>query len=224
MSTDGEQPLVVLRFEGPTFEGHDLPANALRELALFQEMFVDVAADIWRARHPRHGRLPNGFAAAVEPRMSSLGSGSVEVRYASPFSAQSDRDTRVRAADAAFASEACDLVLDALHEGASGRIHPDLSSKTIGRLSKLGSSLNDNDSIVAQCGERAPVRLDRDARMAFRRAVTAAHAATVDAPAATIGDLVALIDRHFGDVPDEVWAASPPLELHDVQDTVERQS
>lgn len=221
MSTAGEQPLIVLRFEGPTFERHELPASVLRELALFQETFVDVAADIWRARNPRSGRLPNGFAAKLEPRMSSLGAGSVEVGYASPVDALSAAENGRYVEGTSFASETSELVLAALQEGAAGRVHPDLSLKTTDRLSKLGSSLDDADSIIAHDGRHPPVRLDCDARGAFRRAAAHARAAAAEEPSATIGDLVALIDHHFGDVPDEVWDASPPVEPHDVQDVAE---
>lgn len=222
MSTTEEPPLIVLKFEGPTFEGHNLPASALRELARFQEAFVDVAADIWRARHPHSERLPNGFAAMMEPRMNSLVPGSVEVGYALPVDALANSDAAMEVEEASFASKTCGLMLDALQEGAAGRVHYELSLKTIERLSKLGSSLGEEDSIVAHNGRHSTVRLDRDAREAFRGAAISARAAA-EAPSATIGDLVALIDRHFGDVPDEVWAASPPQELHEVQSAVERQ-
>ena len=222
MSIAGERPLIALKFEGPTFEGHDLPATALRELALFQEAFVDVAADIWHARHPHSRRLPNGFAAMMEPRMNSLGPGSVEVGYASPIEALTNLDAATEVEEAPLVLETCELVLDALQEGAAGRVHPDLSLKTVERLSKLGASLSEEDSIVAHAEQRPAVRLDCDAREAFRGAATSARTAA-EAPSATIGDLVALIDHHFGDVPDEVWAASPPQELHEVQDAVERQ-
>lgn len=221
MGTAGEHPLIVLKFEGPTFERHELPANALRELALFQETFVDVAADLWRARNPRSGRLPNGFAAKLEPRMNSLGAGSVEVGYASPGAALSGAEDERYAEGASFASETSELVLAALQEGAAGRVHLDLSLKTIERLSKLGSSLDEADSIIAHDGRHPPVRLDCDARGAFRRAAAHARAADAEAPSATIGDLVALIDHHFGDVPDEVWDASPPVEPHGVQAAAE---
>ena len=222
MSTAQEPPLIVLKFEGPTFEGHDLPATALRELARFQEAFVNVAVDIWHARHPHSERLPNGFAAMMEPRMNSLSPGSVEVGYTSPVDALANRDAEIGVEQAPFASETCGLMLDALQEGAAGRVHRKLSPKTIERLSKLGSSLGEEDSIIAHNGRHSTVRLDRDAREAFRGAAISARATAAEAPSATIGDLVALIDRHFGDVPDEVWTASPPQELHEVQGAVER--
>ena len=199
MSTDGEQPLVVLRFEGPTFEGHDLPANALRELALFQEVFVDVAADAWRAHHPGQWQLPEGFVAEVEPRVRALRAGGVEIGCAAS------------ANGGAVAVEARDLLLDALYEGACGRLHPGLSAQTIERLSTLGATLGAEDLLVAQQGEQRSVRLDEDARMAFRDAAR-------DAPRATVGDLLELVDRTFGQVPDEVWAESPPLDLWNTED------
>ena len=223
MGADAERPLIVLKFDGPTFEGHDLPATALRELARFQEAFVDVAADIWHARHPHSGRLPNGFAAMMEPRMNSLSPGSVEVGYASRVDALVNPDAEIEVEEVSFASETCGLMLDALQEGAAGRVHRELSLKTIERLSKLGSSLGEEDSIVAHNGRHSTVRLDRDAREAFRGAAISARAAAAEAPSATIGDLVALIDRHFGDVLDEVWAASPPQELREAQAAAERQ-
>ena len=203
MSADVELPLVVLRFEGPTFVGGDLPANALRELALFQEVFVDVAADVWRARHPDQWQLPEGFAAAVEPRVRALRAGGVEIGCAAS------------ANGGAAAVEARDLLLDALYEGACGRVHPGLSAQTIERLSTLGATLGVEDLLVAQQGEQRSVRLDEDARMAFRDAAAAVRDA---APRATFRDLLDLADRTFGQVPDEVWAESPPLDLWNTED------
>ena len=204
MSADVELPLVVLRFEGPTFVGGDLPANALRELALFQEVFVDVAADVWRARHPGQWQLPEGFAAAVEPRVRALRAGGVEIGCATS------------ANGGAAAVEARDLLLDALYEGACGRVHPDLSAQTIERLSTLGATLGVEDLLVAQQGEQRAVRLDEDARMAFRDAATAAR----DAGLGTFRDLIELADRTFGQVPDEVWAELPVLGPEDIDDYI----
>ena len=204
MSADVELPLIVLRFEGPTFVGGDLPANALRELALFQEVFVDVAADVWRARHPDQWQLPEGFAAAVEPRVRALRAGGVEIGCAAS------------ANGGAAAVEARDLLLDALYEGACGRVHPGLSAQTIERLSTLGATLGVEDLLVAQQGEQRSVRLDEDARMAFRDAA----AATRDAGLGTFRDLIELADRTFGQVPDEVWAELPVLGPEDIDDYI----
>ena len=137
MPTDTKQSLITLRFEGPAFERSDLPANALRELADFQEAFVAVAAEVWRARHSEDAQLPEGFAEALEPRVRSLGSAGAEFGCAAAANGET------------IALDARDLLLAALREGAAGRCHPDLGWRTLGQLSKLGETLGDNDSLIA---------------------------------------------------------------------------
>lgn len=213
MSAETEHPLIVLKFEGPTFEGRSLPAAALREIALFQEAFVRVAEEIWRSGNPVWPGLPSGFAAAVEPRMRSLRAGEVELACCSTLNGQDEPD----GAAGAFAA-AADLILAGLQQGANGNLHSDLSLATLDTLSGFGASLGADDSIAMQWGARPPVRIDRWGRNALRRAALAACEAAADAPRATVGDLAALVDRHFGDVPDEVWAELPVLGPEDTDD------
>lgn len=208
MGADTEQPLIVLRFEGPTFERTDLPANALRELADFQEAFVEVASEIWHARHSEEAQLPEGFAEALEPRVRSLGAASAEFGCAAAANGE------------AIASDARDLLLDALREGAEGRCHPDLGWKTIGRLSALGGTLGERDLLAVCHGERQAVRLDHEARAAFSDAAESERMAH----SATVGDLLDLVDQTFGQVPDEVWAELPVLGPEDIDDYLRGQS
>ena len=205
MSAELEQPLITIQFKGRAFNGRGLPANALREMASFQEVFVDVAAEVWRARHPEETQLPEGFAEALEPHVRSLGAAGAEFGCAAAANGE------------AIASDARDLLLDALREGAEGRCHPELGWKTIERLSKLGETLGDADLLVAYHGEQQAVSLDLDARAAFSEAAMSNRLNH----SATLGDLLDLIDRTFGQVPDEVWAESPPLDLWNTEDEAE---
>ena len=208
MSADAEHPLITLQFQGRAFNGRGLPANALRELASFQEAFVDVAAEVWRARHPEETQLPEGFAEALEPHVRSLGPASAEFGSAAAANGE------------AIASDARDLLLDALREGAEGRCHPELGWKTIERLSKLGETLGEEDSFVAHNGQRSAVSLDRDAREAFSEAAMFNRLNH----SATLGDLLDLVDRTFGQVPAEVWAELPVTGPEDIDDYLRGQS
>ena len=208
MATDTEQPLITLRFNGLAFNGQGLPANALRELAGFQEAFVAVAAEVWRARHSEDAQLPEGFAEALEPRVRSLGAAGAEFGCAAAANGES------------IATDARDLLLAALREGAAGRCHPDLGWRTLGRLSKLGETLSDSDSLVAYHDEQQPISLDHEARAAFSEAAESERLAH----AATYGDLLELVKQTFGQVPDEVWAESPPLDLWNDEDEDETES
>ena len=213
MGTGAERLLIVLKFEGPTFEGHDLPASALREIALFQEAYVRVAEEIWRSSNPVRPGLPPGFAAAVEPRMRSLRAGEVELGCCPALNGQDEPD----GAAVAFAA-AGDLILAGLKQGTDGSLHSDLSLATLDKLSGFGASLGTDDSITVQWGAHPPVRVDRWGRNALRRAALAACEAAAGAPRATVGDLLKLADRTFGQVPDEVWAELPVLGPEDTDD------
>jgi len=207
MAADTEQPLITLRFKGLAFNGQGLPANALRELADFQEAFVAVAAELWRARHSEDAQLPEGFAEALEPRVRSLGAAGAEFGCAAAANGES------------IASDARDLLLAALREGAAGRCHPDLGWRTLGQLSKLGETLSDSDSLVAYHDEQQPISLDREARAAFSDAAESERLAHT----ATYGDLLELVKQTFGQVPDEVWAELPVVGPEDLDDYIRRQ-
>ena len=216
MATDTEQPLITFRFEGPSFDSRDLPASALREIALFQEAFVQVAGEIWRSGNPVWAGLPEGFAETVEPRLRSVRDGEAELGWPPPVNGQAPpagQDETLAAAGA--------LILKALERGTNGELHPDLSLPAADKLSGFGATLMPQDSITAHWGTHPPVRVDRWGRNALRRAALAACEATAGAPPATVGDLVELIDRTFGKVPDEVWAESPPLDLWNTEDEAE---
>ena len=213
MDADTEHPLIMLKFNGPTFAGDALPASALREIALFQEAFVRVAEEIWRSGNPVWPGLPPGFAEAVEPRMRSLRAGEAELGCCPALNGRDEPD----GAAGAFAA-AGDLILAGLMKGTDGHLHSDLSLATLDKLSGFGASLGADDSITVQWGARPPVQVDRWGRNALRRAALAACEAAAGAPRATVGDLLKLADRTFGQVPDEVWAELPVLGPEDTDD------
>lgn len=213
MGADTEQPLIVLRFEGPTFAGDGLPASALREIALFQEVFVQVADEIGQAGNPAWGGLPEGLAEAVEPRVRSLRACEVELGWPPALNEQGRRTEQDEAHTTLAAAGA--LILTALERGAEGDLHPDLSLSAADKLSGFGATLMPQDSITAHWGTRPPVRVDRRGRNALRRAACEAADAT---PRATVGDLIKLAESTFGQVPDEVWAKLPVLGPEDTDD------
>lgn len=216
MDAGAEQPLIVLRFEGPTFAGDGLPASALREIALFQEAFVQVAAEIRSSGDPAWGGLPEGFAEAVEPRLRSLRGGKVELGWPPALNGQGRRAGQDETHATVAAAGA--LILTALERGIAGDLHPDLSLAATDKLSGFGATLMQQDSITAHWGNRPPVRVDRRGRNALRRAALAACEAADAAPRATVGDLIKLAESTFGQVPDEVWAKLPVLGPEDTDD------
>lgn len=218
MPTDTEQP-ITLRFEGPSFDSRDLPASALREIALFQETFVQVAEEIWRSGNPVWAGLPEGFAETVEPRMRSLRNGEAELGW--PLAPNGQGPSVGHDETQATLAATGALILTALERGANGDLHPDLSLPAADNLSGFGATLMPQDLITAYWGAHPPVRVDRWSRNALRRAALAACEAAAGAPPATVGDLVKLIDRTFGQVPDEVWAESPPLDLWNAEGKAE---
>lgn len=216
MTTDVKQPLITLRFEGPSFDSSGLPASALREIALFQEAFVQVAQEVWRTGNPVWPGLPEGFAETVEPRMRSLRAGEVDLGWPPALSGQGWQvgQDEMHATLAATGA----MILTALDCGAKGDLHPDLSRPATDKLSSFGATLMPQDAITVHWGDRLPVRVDRWGRNALRRAALAACEAAAGAPRATVGDLLKLVDSTFGQVPDEVWAELPVLGPEDTDD------
>ena len=219
MATDTEQPLITLRFEGPSFDSRDLPASALREIALFQETFVQIAEEIWRGGNPAWAGFPEGFAETIEPRLRSVRDGEADLGWPLPVNGQTPPAGQDETHATLAAAGA--LILKALERGTQGDLHPDLSLPAADKLSGFGATLMPQDSITAHWGVHPPVRVDRWSRNALRRAALAACDAAAGAPRATVGDLLKLADRTFGQVPDEVWAESPPLDLWKAEDEAE---
>ena len=206
-----EEPFLTLTLSGPSFAQHTLPAPALRDIADFQDLVVAVASGLWKRQHPSQGRLPAHFADRIEPRLSGMGSGSVKLLYADP-SVGTPSLPPVSADEVTATTEAVDRLLDATESGIHGKIDADLPLEHTHALSRLWRSLKDEDALIVQRSTRSPINLHQKARQIFRLAVEDAVARLApDVDRGTVGEMHALLRKHFDVLPAGVWEDAEPV-------------
>ena len=64
------------RLCGTRFEGGTIPLEVLKDLAVLEEMLIEVAKWRFRQEHPKRQRLPQGFTKGIELKLSGIEKGS----------------------------------------------------------------------------------------------------------------------------------------------------
>lgn len=65
-----------LRLIGARFDRHSIPLTVFKDLAVLEEMIVEVAKHRFRSDHPERQRTPRGFTRNMELRLATIESGS----------------------------------------------------------------------------------------------------------------------------------------------------
>ena len=163
MSTE---PFLVPRLVGERFEGHAIPLEVLRDLAVLQDMIVEVAKWKFLQDNPGRTRAPRGFTEGIELKLTGVTEGSARpiiylvaagLLFASPppYFEQA-RDAFVCAIAAA---EQCQDVTQHLPEN------------TLGYFDKIGRSLRDDEAMEFVSPSSAnPARLTKSTRHTLLRA------------------------------------------------------
>ncbi|RQM93016.1 hypothetical protein [Aeromonas dhakensis] len=145
------------RMVGERFAEHAIPLELLKDLAVLEEMIIEVAKWCYLQDHPDRKRSPKGFTDGVALKLSGIGEGSavpqlslvVEQTQLFPPQAQTyfeqARTHLIRAIDAAEHDEP---------------ITPHLPDALLAYFDRFGRSLRDGETI-----EFAPQAADRKARL-----------------------------------------------------------
>jgi len=70
------EPFLRPRLTGPRFEGHGIPLEVLKDLAVLEEMIVEVAKWKYLKDHPERLRSPRGFTEGIELKLTGIDEGS----------------------------------------------------------------------------------------------------------------------------------------------------
>ena len=70
------EPFLLLRLIGTRFEGHSVPLAFLKDIAVLEEMVVEVAKSQFLADHPGRQRTPRGFTKDIHLTLTTIDSGS----------------------------------------------------------------------------------------------------------------------------------------------------
>ena len=73
MSTE---PFIRLRLIGARYDDHSVPLEFLKDVAVLEEMVVEVAKSKFRADHPNRQRSPRGFTKNIHLRLAAINPGS----------------------------------------------------------------------------------------------------------------------------------------------------
>jgi len=70
------KPCLIAKMSGQRFKTHNIPLDALKDLAAFQGLFQEAAKAIWRRANPNRSRTPKGFAKDFELCLTRIDEGS----------------------------------------------------------------------------------------------------------------------------------------------------
>ncbi len=73
-------PFLAPRMVGPRFNEHAIPLELLKDLAVLEEMIIEVAKWCYLQEHPERKRSPKGFTDGIALKLSGVGDGSAVPR------------------------------------------------------------------------------------------------------------------------------------------------
>ncbi|MEO7193807.1 MAG: hypothetical protein ABIZ05_03150 [Pseudonocardiaceae bacterium] len=144
---------VTMRLTGSRFEHSGMPVDVLPELAVYQELIVTVARELFLRRYPGRQRVPRGFAESFQLRLERVDKGSVV-----PVLERVNPDVAPPEFDKVFV-ESRDLVQSAIIGAAtSGRLPVDFPGNALADFSRFGRTL--------RAGEFLEIKVPSSARPA----------------------------------------------------------
>ncbi|UFS93749.1 hypothetical protein [Nocardia huaxiensis] len=149
----------ALKFEGGRYDNPGLPIVAMAELQRYSKLVNIVAHSIYLEQNPDRKRAPQGFADALDLRLTRVDRGSVVpvLERAAP------EETIAPIADAY--DQARDLINETFREiDEFGRIPKAFPLVAMGVLSQFGRSLADDEHIVFGRGRPRPAVVNRRVR------------------------------------------------------------
>lgn len=164
------------RLVGARFEDHAIPLEILKDLAVLEEMVVEVAKWKFRRDHPQRQRAPRRFAEGIELRLVQLEEGSaipviaLVVAHRGLFPSQSQH----------YVEKARDSIVSAIAAAEKGAaITEHLPEIVLGFFDRLGRGLREGEAIeFPSIDDRDPARLTPRTRRKLVLAATGAKAFT----------------------------------------------
>ncbi|MCK4343185.1 MAG: hypothetical protein KAY37_15840 [Phycisphaerae bacterium] len=150
------------RLIGERFEGHAIPLEFLKDLAVLEEMIVEVAKWRFLEEHPERKRSPRGFTEGIELKLTGVEDGSaiavISLVVASSTLFPPDNQSYFEEARDAIVS-----VIDAAKQDKS--ITERFPEKALGYFDRMGRSLRSGEAIeFTTPSNSTPVRLTKEIR------------------------------------------------------------
>lgn len=132
------------RLTGARFEGRAIPLEFLKDLAVFEEMIVEIAKSAFLKEHPDRKRSPRGFTEGIELKLTGVEEGSsipvisLIVASATLFPTDGQR----------YFEYARDSVVRAISAAEHQRtVTEHLPEKSLGYFNRFGRSLRDGEAM-----------------------------------------------------------------------------
>lgn len=155
---------------GARFEGHAIPLEILKDLAVLEEMVIEVAKWQFRQDHPERARVPRGFTYGIELKLTAVEDGSaipvIFLCIASLGTVPSDNQV--------YLEKARESIVRAVAAAEQNTVVTDhLPANVLGYFDRVGRGLREGEAIEFTTQEQpAPARLTRESR---RRLVAASN-------------------------------------------------
>ena len=172
------EPFLKPRLTGVRFEGHAIPLEFLKDLAVLEEIIIEVAKWKFMQEHPDRQRVPRGFTDGIGLKLVGVDEGSaVPVIILSVASMtlfpQTNQIFYEKARDAFICA------IDAAEHNTSITDH--LPEKTLNYFDRIGRSLQDGEAIeFSTPTQERPARLTKETRRKLVLASTTAQEYTED--------------------------------------------
>lgn len=151
------------RFVGERFEGHNLPLDVLKDLAVFEEMVKTAARLQFIQDNPSRARVPKGFYDGITIAVKDIGEGSAVPKLVLVLSAS--LITLFPPENQVCLEKARDRIVQAVDAAEHGEKIESLPDEVLLYFSRFGSSLRPGESIeFSPNNTERPARLNKETR------------------------------------------------------------
>lgn len=138
------EPFLRPRLSGPRFEGHAIPLEFLRDLAVLEEMIVEVAKWRFLRDHPDRKRSPRRFTEGIELKLTGIEDGSAILAIGLFFAS----NTLFPTDNQAYFEDARDAIVSAISAAEQNtEITEHLPARALSYFDRMGRSLRDGEAI-----------------------------------------------------------------------------
>jgi len=150
------------RLTGPRFEGRAVPLEVLRDLAVLEEMLVEVAKLEFLKQHPERKRSPRGFMEGMDLKLTGMEDGSAVLVISLCLAAA----TLFPPENQACLERAREAVVGAIGAAEQNqRITDHLPERALYYFDRMGRSLREGEAIEFSTAEHpGPARLTKETR------------------------------------------------------------
>lgn len=160
---------------GARFDGHRVPLEILKDLAVFEQMVVEVARWQYLQEHPGRKRSPKGFSEGLSVKLAAIEDGSAVLDLV----LEVDNPELFPRENQEYFERARDSILSAIDAAEKGQPITQIPENLLNYFDRLGRGLREHEAIVFRPDQAgAPATLDRRTRRRLALAPSAVQELT----------------------------------------------